>query len=101
MKVRFHRGGLSESLKTQFEPVSWEDFCNHCKNDCEFIDLDTITCELYMNEPDYRIKGWNKTYIICASIGTSNKNKYPNSVNIKVEHKPFAFSNEDINKLKK
>jgi hypothetical protein len=43
-----------------------------------------------MDEPDYRIEGWNKTYIICASIGTTNKNKYP-----------IAFSNEDISKLKK
>lgn len=90
MKVRLHRGGISDSLKTQFEPVSWEDFCNHCKDDCESLNLDTITCELYMDEPDYRIEGWNKTYIICASIGTSNKNKYP-----------IAYSNEDISKLKK
>lgn len=90
MKVRFHRGSLSDSIKTQFEPVSWEDFCNHCKDDCESINPDTITCELYMNKPDYRIEGWDKTYIIYTSISTTNKDKYP-----------IAYSNEDINKLKK
>lgn len=36
------------------------------------------------------LKDWDKTYIICATIGTSSKNKYP-----------FAYSNEDISKLKK
>ena len=90
MKIRFHKGSLSESLKTQFEPVSWEDFCNHCKDECESINIDTITCELYMDKPDYRIEGWNKTYILSASEGPIKNDIYP-----------FAFSNDDINKLKK
>ena len=88
--IRNHKGSLYESFKTQFEPVSWEDFCNHCKDECDSINIDTITCELYMDKPDYRIEGWNKTYILCASEGPIKNDIYP-----------FAFSNDDINKLKK
>ena len=44
----------------------------------------------YTDEPDYRIKGWNKTYILSASEGPIKNDIYP-----------FAFSNDDINKLKK
>ena len=86
IKVRLHRGGLEESMKTLFEPRDWADFVMHCHEVFNDMLPETIGCEIYRDQPDERI-GWEKTYIIFAK-----------------DHNgfvfPFAFSDQDITILK-
>ena len=87
MKVRFHRGGLAESMATMFEPKDWQDFCEHCKEESEFILTDSIKCEHYCGADD-RI-GWKDTWIITAKYNyEADSYDYP-----------IGFSDEDIMKL--
>lgn len=89
MKVRFHCGGLAESMATVFEPKSYDEFLDRC---CEkfIIDTETISCKLYSDTPDERI-GWDKTYIIEAYY------RLLNGSSVRV---PIAFSDHDIEELK-
>lgn len=88
-KVRFHRGGLKDSMETYFEPKDWNDFISHCIENDEDIITDSIKCELYYNEPDTRI-GWDKTWMITAKFPYDKKHDYP-----------IAFSDRNIMELKK
>lgn len=92
MKVRFHKGGLAESMATVFEPLSYEDLLGHIKalfgNDN--IDPETIVCKLYSDVPDTRI-GWDKTFIITAKFMSIGGNAFSF---------PIAFSDHDIKELK-
>ena len=90
MKVRFHRGGLADAMKTYFEPKNWRDFCKHCKQESKDIILKSITCTLYDNNPDERI-GWDKTYILCANYKWQPKGS---------ETLPFGFSDSNMFGLK-
>lgn len=87
-KVRFHRGGLAESMETYFEPKDWKDFLKHCKAESEFIILHSIKCELYDKEPDNRI-GWKQTWIITARYKGEGSYEYP-----------IGFSDGNIMQLK-
>ena len=87
MKVRFHKGGLAESMATVFEPLSYEDLLGHIKSRYDSVVLETVACKLYSDSPDTRI-GWDKTFIITAKF---NGDTYPY---------PIAFSDHDIKELK-
>ena len=89
MKVRFHKGGLAESMATVFEPKSYSEFLGRCREKF-VIDAETISCKLYSDIPDKRI-GWDKTYIIEASY------KLLNGSSARI---PIAFSDHDIKELK-
>lgn len=89
MKVRFHKGGLAESMATVFEPKSYGEFLDRCRENI-IIDTETISCKLYSDIPDERI-GWDKTYIIEASY------KLLNGSSVRT---PIAFSDHDIKELK-
>jgi hypothetical protein len=91
MKVRFHKGGLAESMATVFEPLSYEDLLGHIRALYDNIDLETIVCKLYSDAPDTRI-GWDKTFIITAKFKSVHGGDY--SI-------PIAFSDHDIEELKK
>ena len=86
-KVRFHRGGLKESMETYFEPKDWNDFVSHCVEDNRYIIIDSIDCELYVAELDDRI-GWDETWMITA--------KFPYSTH----DYPIGFSDRNIMELK-
>ena len=86
LKVRFHRGGLEESMATMFEPKDWQDFCDHCKSNDEGIITQTIKTRLYYDVLDTRI-GWDKTWIITAEFNG--------------ESWPIGFANGNIMSLKK
>jgi hypothetical protein len=88
-KVRFHRGGLAESMKTYFEPKDWKDFLEHCKAEDEDIILRSIKCELYDKEPDDRI-GWKQTWILTSRCHFDNG----------LKRYPFGFCDRDIMQLK-
>lgn len=90
MKVRFHKGGLAESMATVFEPKSYEDLVEHIKALYDNIDTKTIGCKLYSDTPDTRI-GWDKTFIITAKFMGVNGNAF---------YFPIAFSDHDIEELK-
>lgn len=90
MKVRFHKGGLAESMATVFEPLNYKDLLEHIKALCDNIDPETIVCKLYSDIPDTRI-GWDKTFIITAKF---------KSINGDVCSIPIAFSDHDIEELK-
>jgi len=90
MKVRFHKGGLAESMATVFEPLNYKDLLEHIKARCNNIDPETIVCELYSDIPDTRI-GWDKTFIITAKFMGANGSSYSF---------PIAFSDHDIEELK-
>ena len=87
-RVRFHRGGLKDSMKTYFEPKDWNDFISHCIEEDEDIIIDSIKCELCDDEPDTRI-GWNKTWMITAKFSYDKKHGYP-----------IGFSDRNIMELK-
>lgn len=87
-KVRFHRGGLKDSMKTYFEPKDWNDFVSHCVEEDKDIIIDSIKCELYYNEPDTRI-GWDETWMITAKFPYDKKHDYP-----------IGFSDRNIMELK-
>lgn len=87
-KVRFHRGGLTESMETYFEPKDWKDFIKHVKQEDKNIIIRSIKCELYFDEPDWRID-WAQTWVLTS--------KYKG---LKSEY-VFAFSNRDIFELRK
>ena len=82
--VRFHRGGLKDSMETCFEPKDWNDFISHCFEEDKDIIINSIKCELYDNEPDTRI-GWDETWIITAKFPYDKKHDYP-----------IGFSNRNI-----
>ena len=88
-KVRFHRGGLKDSMETYFEPKDWNDFISHCVEEDKDIIIDSIKCKLYYDEPDTRI-GWDETWIITAKFPYDKKHDYP-----------IAFSNRNIMELKR
>lgn len=88
LKVRFHRGGLKESMETCFEPKDWNDFLEHVKQEDENILVRSIKCDLYDEEPDDRIN-WDCTWIITARY-KGEAYEYP-----------IAFSNRNIMELKK
>ena len=90
MKVRFHKGGLAESMATVFEPLSYEDLLGHIRALYNNIDTETIVCKLYSDAPDTRI-GWDKTFIITAKFMGANGSSYSF---------PIAFSDHDIEELK-
>lgn len=87
-KVRFHRGGLKDSMETYFEPKDWNDFVSHCVEEDEDIIIDSINCELYDDKPDTRID-WDETWIITAKFPYDKKHYYP-----------IAFSDRNIMELK-
>lgn len=87
-KVRFHRGGLKDSMETYFEPKDWNDFISHCIEEDEDIIISSIKCELYCDEPDTRID-WDETWIITAKFPYNKKHDYP-----------IAFSDRNIMELK-
>lgn len=86
-KVRFHRGGLKESMETYFEPKDWNDFVSHCVEDNRYIIVDSIDCHLYYDESDTRI-GWNETWMITAKFSYSTHDY------------PIGFSDRNIMELK-
>ena len=86
-KVRFHRGGLKDSMETYFEPKDWNDFVSHCVEDNRYIIIDSIDCHLYFDQPDTRI-GWDETWMITA--------KFPYSTH----DYPIGFSDRNIMELK-
>lgn len=88
-KVRFHRGGLAESMETYFEPKDWKDFLEHCKAESEDIILRSIKCELYDKDSDDRI-GWKQTWILTSRCRFDNG----------VKRYPFGFCDRDIMQLK-
>ena len=90
MKVRFHKGGLAESMATVFEPKSYEDLVEHIRALYNNINTKTIVCKLYSDAPDTRI-GWDKTFIITAKFMGVNGNAF---------NFPIAFSDHDIEELK-
>jgi len=90
MKVRFHKGGLAESMATVFEPLSYEDLLGHIRALYNNIDTETIVCKLYSDAPDTRI-GWDKTFIITAKFMSVSGNAFSF---------PIAFSDHDIEELK-
>lgn len=90
MKVRFHKGGLAESMATVFEPLSYEDLLGHIRALYDNIDTETIVCKLYSDAPDTRI-GWDKTFIITAKFMSVSGNAF---------YFPIAFSDHDIEELK-
>ena len=90
MKVRFHKGGLAESMATVFEPKSYEDLLGHIRALYDNINLETIVCKLYSDAPDTRI-GWDKTFIITAKLMSVSGNAF---------YFPIAFSDHDIKELK-
>lgn len=90
MKVRFHKGGLAESMATVFEPLNYEDLLGHIRALYDNIDLKTIVCKLYSDAPDTRI-GWDKTFIITAKFMSVSGNAF---------YFPIAFSDHDIKELK-
>lgn len=87
-KVRFHRGGLKDSMETYFEPKDWNDFVSHCVEEDKDIIISSIKCELYDDEPDTRI-GWDETWIITAKFPYDKKHDYP-----------IGFSDRNIMELK-
>jgi hypothetical protein len=87
LKVRFHRGGLKESMETLFEPKDWNDFLEHVKQEDENILVRSIKCDLYDEDPDTRI-GWECTWIITARY-KGESYEYP-----------IAFSNKNVMWLK-
>ena len=89
LKVRFHRGGLKDSMETCFEPKDWNDFVSHCVEEDKDIIIDSIKCELYDDEPDTRID-WDKTWIITARFPYDKKHDYP-----------IGFSDRNIMELKR
>lgn len=88
-KVRFHRGGLKDSMETYFEPKDWDDFISHCVEEDKDIIIDSINCELYYDEPDTRID-WDETWMITAKFPYSKNHDYP-----------IGFSDRNIMELKK
>ena len=88
-KVRFHRGGLKDSMETYFEPKDWNDFVSHCVEEDKNIIISSIKCELYDDEPDTRI-GWDETWIITAKFSYDKKHDYP-----------IGFSDRNIMELKR
>ena len=86
-KVRFHRGGLKESIETYFEPKDWNDFISHCVEDNRYIIVDSIDCHLYYDESDTRI-GWDETWMITAKFSYSTHDY------------PIGFSDRNIMELK-
>ena len=88
-RVRFHRGGLEDSMKTYFEPKDWNDFISHCVEEDEDIIINSIKCELYDNKPDTRID-WDKTWIITAKFPYDKKHNYI-----------IGFSDRNIMELKR
>ena len=88
-KVRFHRGGLKDSMETYFEPKDWNDFISHCVEEDDDIVISSIKCELYNDKPDTRI-GWDKTWIITARFPYDKKHDYP-----------IGFSDRNIMELKR
>mgnify|MGYP003307593055 CR=1 FL=1 len=90
MKVRFHKGGLAESMATVFEPLSYEDLVEHIKSNYDGFVAETMVCKLYSDTPDTRI-GWDKTFIITVKF---------KSVSGDVYSIPIAFSDHDIEELK-
>ena len=87
LEVRFHRGGLDESLKTLFKPTSWQDFCNKCKMEDDQIVIDSIESKLYAAWKDDRV-GWPETWIISA------KRSYGSNPI------PIGFASGDVEALK-
>lgn len=87
-KVRFHRGGLKDSMETYFEPKDWNDFVSYCVKEDKDIIIDSIKCELYVDEPDTRI-GWDETWMITAKFPYDKKHDYP-----------IGFSDRNIMELK-
>lgn len=90
MKVRFHKGGLAESMATVFEPLSYEDLVEHIRSYYDCLVPETLVCKLYSDVPDTRI-GWDKTFIITVKFKSINGDVYPI---------PIAFSDHDIEELK-
>lgn len=90
MKVRFHKGGLAESMATVFEPLSYEDLVEHIRSNYDGFVVETMVCKLYSDTPDTRI-GWDKTFIITVKF---------KSVSGDVYSIPIAFSDHDIEELK-
>ena len=90
MKVRFHKGGLAESMATVFEPKSYEDLVEHIRSNYDGFVAETMVCKLYSDIPDTRI-GWNKTFIITVKFKSVHGGDY--SI-------PIAFSDHDIEELK-
>ena len=88
LKVRFHRGGLKDSMETCFEPKDWDDFISHCMKEDKDIIISSIKCELYYDEPDTRID-WDETWMITAKFPYNKKHDYP-----------IGFSNRNIMELK-
>lgn len=88
-KVRFHRGGLKDSMETYFEPKNWDDFISHCVEEDKDIIIDSINCELYYNEPDTRID-WDETWMITAKFPYDKNHDYP-----------IGFSDRNIMELKR
>lgn len=85
MKIRMHRGGLTESMETEEELQSWNDLENFCEQ--HDIDINSIKCEHYSGA-DERI-GWVDTWIILARF----KNDPEEDV------VPVAFSDGNIKDL--
>ena len=46
MKVRFHKGGLAESMATVFEPLSYEDLVEHIRSNYDGFVAETMVCKL-------------------------------------------------------
>ena len=90
MKVRFHKGGLAESMATVFEPLSYEDLVEHIRSNYDGFVPETMVCKLYSDTPDTRI-GWDKTFIITVKFKSISGDVY--SI-------PIAFSDHDIEELK-
>ena len=86
-EVRFHRGGLDESLRTKFKPTSWKDFCDKCKKEDSSIILDSIESKLYMTWKDDRV-GWSETWVIRAKRTYNGKLL------------PIGFASGDVEALK-
>jgi hypothetical protein len=87
IEVRFHRGGLDESVKTKFKPTSWEDFIEKCRKEDSGIITSSIESKLYQTWLDSRV-GWEVTWIISA------RHTYCGKLT------PIAFASGDVDALR-